>query len=112
MRRGRRRRIAWLVILQCKANPDSAGMHAVWCLVSCFQGHPSATNGRLWLCLGTPPLAATRAGHAPQPTRDPVHVPARPPCRLVDLTNLSAQTVQALMEWVPPSGLEVETCIV
>jgi hypothetical protein len=30
----------------------------------------------------------------------------------VDLSNLSAQTVQALMEWVPPSGLEVETSLV
>lgn len=32
--------------------------------------------------------------------------------RLVDLKNLSAQTVQAMMEWVPPAGLEVSCSIV
>lgn len=32
--------------------------------------------------------------------------------RLVDLKNLSAQTVQAMMEWVPPAGLEVSCSVV
>jgi ribosomal protein S10 len=33
-------------------------------------------------------------------------------CRLVDLKNLSAQTIEAMMQWVPPAGLEVEASIV
>jgi hypothetical protein len=30
----------------------------------------------------------------------------------VDLKNLSAQTIEAMMQWVPPAGLEVEASIV
>jgi len=32
-------------------------------------------------------------------------------CRLVDFKRLSAQTVEALMQWVPPPGVEMESSI-
>lgn len=51
-----------------------------------------------------------RSPHVNKDARE--HFEIRTHHRLVDLTNLSAQTVQALMEWVPPSGLEVETSVV
>ncbi|KAF8067280.1 RPS10 [Scenedesmus sp. PABB004] len=51
-----------------------------------------------------------RSPHVNKDARE--HFEIRIHNRLVDLTSLSAQTVQALMEWVPPSGLEVETSIV
>eukprot|EP00877_Chromochloris_zofingiensis_P015139 jgi/Chrzof1/987/Cz01g35250.t1 len=51
-----------------------------------------------------------RSPHVNKDARE--HFEIRTHHRLVDLSNLSAQTVQALMEWVPPSGLEVETSIV
>ena len=50
-----------------------------------------------------------RSPHVDKDARE--HFEVRTHHRLVDLSNLSAQTVQALMEWVPPSGLEVETSI-
>lgn len=51
-----------------------------------------------------------RSPHVNKDARE--HFEIRIHNRLVDVSNLSAQTVQALMEWVPPSGLEVETSIV
>jgi small subunit ribosomal protein S10 len=51
-----------------------------------------------------------RSPHVDKDARE--HFEVRTHHRLVDLSNLSAQTVEALMEWVPPSGLEVETSIV
>eukprot|EP00775_Hariotina_reticulata_P013970 gene13970-14084_t len=51
-----------------------------------------------------------RSPHVNKDARE--HFEIRIHNRLVDVGNLSAQTVQALMEWVPPSGLEVETSIV
>lgn len=51
-----------------------------------------------------------RSPHVNKDARE--HFEVRTHHRLVDLSNLSAQTVEALMEWVPPSGLEVETSIV
>jgi small subunit ribosomal protein S10 len=51
-----------------------------------------------------------RSPHVNKDARE--HFEIRIHNRLVDVKNLSAQTVQALMEWVPPSGLEVETSIV
>lgn len=51
-----------------------------------------------------------RSPHVNKDSRE--HFEIRIHNRLIDLSNLSAQTVQALMEWVPPSGLEVETRLV
>jgi small subunit ribosomal protein S10 len=51
-----------------------------------------------------------RSPHVNKDARE--HFEIRIHNRLIDVGNLSAQTVQALMEWVPPSGLEVETSIV
>lgn len=51
-----------------------------------------------------------RSPHVNKDARE--HFEVRTHHRLVDLSNLSAQTVEALMEWVPPAGLEVETSIV
>lgn len=51
-----------------------------------------------------------RSPHVNKDARE--HFEIRIHNRLIDVHNLSAQTVQALMEWVPPSGLEVETSIV
>lgn len=51
-----------------------------------------------------------RSPHVNKDARE--HFEIRIHNRLIDVKNLSAQTVQALMEWVPPSGLEVETSIV
>ena len=51
-----------------------------------------------------------RSPHVNKDARE--HFEIRIHNRLLDLSNLSAQTVQALMEWVPPSGLEVETRLV
>jgi small subunit ribosomal protein S10 len=51
-----------------------------------------------------------RSPHVNKDARE--HFEIRIHNRLMDVTNLSSQTVQALMEWVPPSGLEVETSIV
>ena len=51
-----------------------------------------------------------RSPHVNKDSRE--HFEIRVHHRLVDLSNLSAQTVQAMMEWVPPSGLEVDCTIV
>jgi small subunit ribosomal protein S10 len=51
-----------------------------------------------------------RSPHVNKDARE--HFEVRTHHRLIDLSNLSAQTVEALMEWVPPAGLEVETSIV
>jgi small subunit ribosomal protein S10 len=51
-----------------------------------------------------------RSPHVNKDARE--HFEIRIHNRLLDLSNLSAQTVQALMEWVPPSGLEVDTRLV
>jgi len=51
-----------------------------------------------------------RSPHVNKDARE--HFEIRIHNRLLDLSNLSAQTVQALMEWVPPSGLEVDTKLV
>lgn len=51
-----------------------------------------------------------RSPHVDKDARE--HFEVRTHHRLLDLSSLSAQTVQMLMEWVPPSGLEVETSIV
>jgi len=51
-----------------------------------------------------------RSPHVNKDARE--HFEIRTHHRLVDVSNLSAQTVQALLEWVPPSGLEVESSIV
>jgi small subunit ribosomal protein S10 len=51
-----------------------------------------------------------RSPHVNKDSRE--HFEIRVHHRLVDLSSLSAQTVQAMMEWVPPSGLEVDCTIV
>jgi len=51
-----------------------------------------------------------RSPHVNKDARE--HFEIRVHNRLIDVTGLSSQTVQALLEWVPPSGLEVETSIV
>lgn len=51
-----------------------------------------------------------RSPHVNKDARE--HFEIRIHNRLIDVTGLSSQTVQALLEWVPPSGLEVETSIV
>jgi small subunit ribosomal protein S10 len=51
-----------------------------------------------------------RSPHVNKDARE--HFEIRTHNRLIDVSGLSSQTVQALMEWVPPSGLEVETSIV
>jgi small subunit ribosomal protein S10 len=51
-----------------------------------------------------------RSPHVNKDSRE--HFEIRVHHRLVDLSNLSAQTVQAMMEWVPPSGLEVDCTVV
>jgi small subunit ribosomal protein S10 len=51
-----------------------------------------------------------RSPHVNKDARE--HFEIRTHHRLVDLKALSAQTVEAMMQWVPPSGLEVECSIV
>ena len=51
-----------------------------------------------------------RSPHVNKDARE--HFEIRIHNRLIDVTGLSSQTVQALLEWVPPSGLEVETSMV
>ena len=51
-----------------------------------------------------------RSPHIDKDARE--HFETRTHHRLVDLKNLSSETVEAMMQWVPPSGLEVECSIV
>jgi small subunit ribosomal protein S10 len=48
-----------------------------------------------------------RSPHVDKDSRE--HFEVRTHHRLVDLSNLSAQTLSALMEYVPPSGIELQT---
>ncbi|GFR40765.1 hypothetical protein Agub_g1378, partial [Astrephomene gubernaculifera] len=50
-----------------------------------------------------------RSPHVNKDARE--HFEIRTHHRLVDLKNLSAETVSMMMEWVPPSGVEVECSI-
>lgn len=50
-----------------------------------------------------------RSPHVNKDARE--HFEIRIHHRLVDLKNLSAETVAAMMEWVPPAGVEVECSI-
>ncbi|GFH11364.1 ribosomal_S10 domain-containing protein [Haematococcus lacustris] len=51
-----------------------------------------------------------RSPHVNKDARE--HFEVRTHHRLIDLKNLSSQTVEAMMQWVPPPGLEVEASIV
>lgn len=51
-----------------------------------------------------------RSPHVDKDARE--HFEVRTHHRLVDLANLSSQAVEAMMQWVPPAGLEVECSIV
>jgi small subunit ribosomal protein S10 len=51
-----------------------------------------------------------RSPHVDKDARE--HFEVRTHHRLVDLKNLSSQAVEAMMQWVPPPGLEVECSIV
>jgi small subunit ribosomal protein S10 len=51
-----------------------------------------------------------RSPHVDKDARE--HFEVRTHHRLVDLANLSSQAVEAMMQWVPPPGLEVECSIV
>jgi len=51
-----------------------------------------------------------RSPHVNKDSRE--HFEIRIHHRLIDMKNLSAQTVEAMMQWVPPPGLEVEASIV
>jgi small subunit ribosomal protein S10 len=48
-----------------------------------------------------------RSPHVDKDSRE--HFEIRTHNRLIDLSNLSAQTLSALMEYVPPSGIELQT---
>jgi small subunit ribosomal protein S10 len=48
-----------------------------------------------------------RSPHVDKDSRE--HFEVRTHNRLIDLSNLSAQTLSALMEYVPPSGIELQT---
>lgn len=48
-----------------------------------------------------------RSPHVDKDSRE--HFEVRTHNRLIDLTHLSAQTLSALMEYVPPSGIELQT---
>lgn len=50
-----------------------------------------------------------RSPHVDKDARE--HFEVRTHHRLVDLQNLSAETVAAMMQWIPPSGVEVECSI-
>ncbi len=50
-----------------------------------------------------------RSPHVNKDARE--HFEIRTHNRLVDLKNLSAETVEMMMQWVPPSGVEVECSI-
>ncbi|KAG2501865.1 hypothetical protein HYH03_000363 [Edaphochlamys debaryana] len=50
-----------------------------------------------------------RSPHVDKDSRE--HFEIRTHHRLVDLKNLSAETVEMMMQWVPPSGVEVECSI-
>ncbi|GLC63409.1 ATP-citrate lyase beta-subunit [Pleodorina starrii] len=50
-----------------------------------------------------------RSPHVNKDARE--HFEIRTHHRLVDLKNLSAETVSMMMQWVPPSGVEVECSI-
>ncbi|KAG2442315.1 hypothetical protein HXX76_002401 [Chlamydomonas incerta] len=50
-----------------------------------------------------------RSPHVNSNSRE--HFEIRTHHRLVDLKNLSAETVSMMMQWVPPSGVEVECSI-
>ncbi|KXZ47767.1 hypothetical protein GPECTOR_33g649 [Gonium pectorale] len=50
-----------------------------------------------------------RSPHVNKDARE--HFEIRSHHRLVDLKNLSAETVSMMMQWVPPSGVEVECSI-
>lgn len=50
-----------------------------------------------------------RSPHVNSNSRE--HFEIRSHHRLVDLKNLSAETVSMMMQWVPPSGVEVECSI-
>mmetsp|Transcript_37321 Transcript_37321/g.94119 ORF Transcript_37321/g.94119 Transcript_37321/m.94119 type:complete len:171 (-) Transcript_37321:280-792(-) len=51
-----------------------------------------------------------RSPHVNKDARE--HFEIRTHHRLVDLKNLSAQSVEAMMQWIPPAGVEVEASIV
>jgi len=51
-----------------------------------------------------------RSPHVNKDARE--HFEVRTHHRLIDLCNLSSQAVEAMMQWIPPSGLEVECSIV
>lgn len=51
-----------------------------------------------------------RSPHVDKDARE--HFEVRTHHRLVDLKNLSSQAVEAMMQWVPPPGLECECSIV
>eukprot|EP00955_Chlamydomonas_euryale_P040694 351780-Chlamydomonas_euryale.AAC.6 len=51
-----------------------------------------------------------RSPHVDKDARE--HFEVRTHHRLVDLKNLSSQAVEAMMQWVPPPGLEVECSVV
>jgi small subunit ribosomal protein S10 len=50
-----------------------------------------------------------RSPHVNKDARE--HFEIRTHHRLVDLKDLSAETVALMMDWVPPSGVEVECSI-
>jgi small subunit ribosomal protein S10 len=51
-----------------------------------------------------------RSPHVDKDARE--HFEVRTHHRLIDLKNLSSQAVEAMMQWVPPPGLECECSIV
>lgn len=70
----------------------------------------AAVKGPVMLPTKTRIYCVLRSPHVDKDARE--HFEMRIHNRLVDLKNLSAQTVQAMMEWVPPSGLEVSCSVV
>lgn len=68
-----------------------------------FRGPVMLPTKRKIFCLLTSP-------HVDKDARE--HFEVRTHNRLLDISNLSSETVAAMMSWVPPSGLEVECSIV
>lgn len=68
-----------------------------------FKGPVMLPTRRKIFCVLTSP-------HVDKDARE--HFEMRTHHRLVDLRNLSSQAVEAMMQWVPPPGLEVECSIV